>query len=130
MSAIDKALQNPVPLALAAGGLLLLVYFLGRKTVADVASGTAGVLTGNNAATRGTAYQGAGVLGTAGAIVDRTSGGIFSDLGGALGSWFYDVTHGEYDPNKGYITDASVLRQGAQNTDSLWGRLGGVQLVN
>lgn len=129
MSIADKVLKNPVQLALAGGGLLLLVYFLGRKTISDVASGVGGIASGNNAATRGTAYEGAGAFGTLGAVVDKTSGGIFSDLGGALGGWLYEVTHSsEYNPKTGLQSKGKILREGANNTDSLWGRLGGVQL--
>ena len=51
----------------------------------------------------------------------------------SLGSWLYDVTH----PNDGkeltattppFVQDAQRLRDGAANTNSLWGPLGSVDL--
>lgn len=94
----DRALQNPVQLALAAALILGTVYFLGRKTVTDVARGAGGIVTGNNAVTRGTVYEGAGVLGTAGATVNAALP-FLDDVGGWIGRTVYDLTHADYDPN-------------------------------
>lgn len=127
---IDKALSNPIQLAIGAGIVIGIVYFLGRKTLSAAAGGAAGIVTGNNAATKGTAYEGKGVVGTVAAVADRASGGTLSGIGEALGGWLYDATHPEYDPNKGVIRDGDVLQEGARNTDTLWGRIGGVILRN
>lgn len=96
--AVNAALKNPVQLALGAAVVLGVVYFLGRKTVTDVASAGAGLVTGNNAITRGTSYEGAGVLGTIGGATNRAVP-ILDDFGGWLGRTVYDWTHTDYDPN-------------------------------
>lgn len=87
------AKQNP--LMLAAGVVLVIgvVYYLGRKTVKDVASAAGGVLSGDNALTEGTPYQGAGVLGTLGAAANEASGGFLESTGHRIGGWVYDVLH-------------------------------------
>lgn len=91
------AKQNPFVLAAGAVLVIGVVYYLGRKTVADVASGVGGVVSGNNAITEGTAYEGAGILGTVGAAANAASGGFFETTGSKLGGWVYDLLH----PNDG-----------------------------
>lgn len=87
------AKQNP--LMLAAGVVLVIgvVYYLGRKTLNDVATTAGGVLSGNNALTQGTAYEDAGVLGTLGAAANEASGGFLESTGRRIGGWVYDVLH-------------------------------------
>ncbi len=67
--------QNPMLLAAGAALLIYVVYMLARKTLSDAASGAAGILTGNNAATAGTDYEGKGVAGTLGAVTNAVLGG-------------------------------------------------------
>src|SRR5581483_891681 len=81
---------------------LVVVYYVGKNVLgaAGKAAGAAidtgaGVLTGNNAVTQGTEYQGTGVLGTLGAATDKVSGGLFSSIGDTIGGWFAP----SYDPN-------------------------------
>lgn len=130
MKAIDKALQNPIQLAIGVGLVITLVYFLARKTAGDAAQGAAGIITGNNAATRGTAYEGTGVVGTVAGSIDKASGGVLSSIGEALGGWFYDVTHEDYDPSTGLQTPTKTVKDGASATDLLWGSIGSVALRN
>jgi len=125
---VDKALSSPVQLAIGAGLIIGLVYFLGRKTITDAASGVGGILTGNNAITKDTPYENTGVVGTVAAAANKVSGGALQSIGEALGGWLYDATHADYDPNKGLQSDGDVLNEGAKNTDSLWGRIGNVIL--
>lgn len=89
-SAIDKALENPLPLAGAAVLIIGVLYYLARKTVKDVAEAAGGVVSGNNVITQNqtnaagekvTAYEGRGILGTLGAAVNSVSGGIFASIG-------------------------------------------------
>ncbi len=103
--------QSPVQLALAAGLILGVVYFLGRKTLSDVASGVGGVASGNNALTEGTAYAGKGVAGTLGAAVNTASGGIFERFGSWIGGQIADATD-DYDPN------APIKHVGASKTST------------
>jgi hypothetical protein len=82
-----------------AGGLVLL--YIAQKGVKEAA----GLVTGDNAITRAqtnaageptTAYVGAGVAGTAGAVVNSATGGqaaTFGEwLGGKLADWFDPAT--------------------------------------
>jgi hypothetical protein len=78
------------------------VYFIGRsvlKGAADAAVATAqtagGVVSGNNALTAGTPYQGAGIAGTLGAVANTASGGLFE----SIGDWIADKVSPDYDPN-------------------------------
>lgn len=105
---VDKALSNPLQLALGAGVLIGLVYYLGRKTVTDAGAAVAGIVTGDNFITQNqhdwsgekvTAYQDKGVLGTVGAAANSASGGAFASWGSSLGGWIYDATHDDYNPN-------------------------------
>lgn len=92
-----KALLKQNPLLLAGGVVLILgaVYFFGRKTLAAAADTVGGVVSGNNAVTAGTAYEGKGVLGTVGAVFNDASGGLFASVGGAIGQTLYDWTHND-----------------------------------
>jgi len=90
---ISKSLENPIGLAVGAAVIIGLVYYLGRKTLSDVASGVGGIASGNNAATQGTAYEGKGILGTVGAVVNSASGGSLAAIGEWLGGSIYDIVH-------------------------------------
>ncbi|MGH9483750.1 MAG: hypothetical protein ACRD1F_01730 [Terriglobales bacterium] len=74
---------------------LVIVYYIGKKltgAAGAVASSAGGLLSGNNALTQGTDYQGAGVAGTLGAATNAVSGGVLSNIGDAIGNkladWF------------------------------------------
>lgn len=132
--AASAVLNDPVKFAIAAAVVAGVGYLLIRQAAKDVgkAAGAAaeaagGIVTGNNAVTRGTAYEGAGIPGTLGAATDAATGGVLSDFGSWLGGWVYDATH-KYSPSTGLQSDGKVLQQGAANTDSLWGKIGQVEL--
>lgn len=111
MSVLENVTKDPVKLGVAViivvGGL----YYFGRRAVADAAAGVASVanaakdvaldvVDGRNAITEGartTAYQNAGVVGTAAALTDRASGGFFSSIGEWIGGKVYEVTHPEWN---------------------------------
>jgi hypothetical protein len=86
-----KAITNAVPVALGIGVLLFAVYFLLRKAVGDtvgvVADTAGGILSGNNALTKDSAYEDKGVLGTLGAGANAVSGGSLAALGESISSW-------------------------------------------
>lgn len=94
-------IANSVLLEAVAGAAVICVgiYLLSKLT--GVAGG---VLSGDNALTqnatdsngnRVTAYQGAGVLGTAGAAANTVSGGYLATFGTWLGGKAYDLTHSD-----------------------------------
>ena len=108
-SYVDKALSNPLPLAGAAVLIIGVVYFLARKTVKDVAEAAGGIISGNNAITQNqtnaagekvTAYEGAGVVGTLGAVANSVSGGTLASLGEKIGSGLFSIFGSKYDPTK------------------------------
>ncbi len=106
--------QGAIFLATAAVVAVGLVIFLKRQA-AEVAQAAGGIVTGNNAITKGTAYEGGGVAGTAGAVVNAASGGVLEDVGSWIGESVFGWTHPEYDPN------APVLNTRKQNvTDSFY----------
>lgn len=74
------------------GGLILLTW-AGRKAVVAAADAGAGIVTGENELTKGTPYEGAGVLGTVGAAANAASGGVFQEFGEWLGGKTYDLLH-------------------------------------
>lgn len=74
--------QNPLLLAAGAALVAWVVYSLIRKTIGDAAGAAGGIFSGNNAATKDTAYEGKGVLGTLGGVVDKVTGGGGSAVGG------------------------------------------------
>jgi len=107
MNIVAKALEKPIPLAIAAIALIGFVYWLGKKTIKDTADLAGSIATGNNALTQNqtdasgntvTAYQGAGIAGTLGAAANSVSGGTLASAGEALGGWLYDLTHLDYQP--------------------------------
>jgi hypothetical protein len=87
---------------LAAGVVALAVYFvLSRDAVkagGAVVDTAGGVLSGNNALTAGTPYEGGGVAGTVGAGVNSILGGVPQAIGESIGGWFYDLTHQRENP--------------------------------
>lgn len=97
---IDKALDNPLKLALGAALIIGVVYYLGRKTIKNVASAASGIISGNNVVTQNqtnasgekvTAYEGKGVLGTIGATANTVSGGALASLGQKIGSGLFSI---------------------------------------
>jgi hypothetical protein len=95
------------------GGVMLAVVavaaFVAWRLVKAAPEAVKGVVTGDNALTqnatnaegeRTTAYEGAGIVGTAGAAANAASGGYLASWGESLGSWVYDMTHEDYDPNE------------------------------
>lgn len=85
--------------AIILGVVLLGVALYITKKAPGVVSG---IVTGDNAVTRNatdasgqpvTAYQGAGVLGTAGAVANAASGGTLASFGEWIGGKVYDWTH-------------------------------------
>lgn len=92
----DKLIDNALPLALGAAVVLAVAYFVLRKTVGDIAKGAGGLLTGDNALTKGTAYEGAGIAGTLGAGANAISGGLLAQVG----SWIGDKAFNAFNPSK------------------------------
>lgn len=88
-SALDKLASNPLQVAVGVALIIGLAYLLVRKTVDDVAAAAGGVLSGDNALTEGTAYEGKGVLGTLGAAVNSATGGAGEWAGEAIGETLY-----------------------------------------
>ncbi|MBM0105600.1 hypothetical protein JM946_12610 [Steroidobacter sp. S1-65] len=72
------------------GGVLL--YYFGNRTVKAATDAIGGAVTGNNALTEGTAYEGVGFgIGTLGAIFNRASGGVLGELGSWIGGTAADA---------------------------------------
>lgn len=126
--AAQAALANPVQFAIAAAVVVGVVYFATRAVAKQAAAAVGGVVSGNNAITSGTVYQGAGIVATPAAIANSASGGLLESLGSWLGGKVYDLTHDEYDPNAGMLKAPNTVRQGANATDALWGGIGNVEL--
>lgn len=74
------------------GGLTLL-WLAGRKAVGAAVETGAGIVTGDNAVTKGTPYEGAGILGTLGAVANEASGGVLQSWGEKLGAYTYEMLH-------------------------------------
>jgi hypothetical protein len=89
---IDKALQNPLQLALGVAVIAAAAYFIVRQTVGAALDGAGGLISGNNPITEGTPYEGGGVVGTVGAATDKASGGLLSTIGGWIGGKIADAT--------------------------------------
>lgn len=96
MSAIPKIDKN---LAIGVGGLALVgivVYLFFKKEIKDGANAAGdllgGLVSGNNAVTRGTTYEGAGIGGTLGAAANSASGGLLETFGHWLGGKAADVS--------------------------------------
>lgn len=77
MAKLNKNTQT----ILAIGGVIIVLGFLAKKSVAATVEAIADV----NA---GTAFEGAGVVGTIGNITDQASGGLLSNVGSAIGTFF------------------------------------------
>jgi hypothetical protein len=114
---IGKLTKDPRGLALLAGGAALLVfvvYYVGKKTLTAAASTAGGIVSGNNALTQGTPYQGAGIAGTLGAATNVASGGVLGNFGSWLGDkladWF--PPGGGYNPNAPAPVDTNTLNTG------------------
>ncbi len=113
--------QNPLLLAAGAALLVYVVYMLARKTVTDVVKGAGGLLTGNNAITEGTSYEGAGVLGTLGAATNAITGGAGEAVGGWIAGLLSSDSGGESlyyavnfpDGSRHAVPASSVARSGA-----------------
>ena len=65
-------------------GVLILAWFA-KQQLKEGADTIGGLVSGNNAITKGTVYEGDGVLGTLGAAANTASGGTFQSLGEWLG---------------------------------------------
>lgn len=140
MSPADIAKKIPVSvyIGLAALGAL---YVIGRRKGASGGIGDAigtgiGAVVGNIAtgAVKG-ASTGAGkavgaVLQAPAAIVDGVGAQLSGNDDFSLGSWFYDLTHKDYDPNQPvkFYQSQQTLRTGAAETNALWGPIGDVKL--
>lgn len=99
--------------ALVAAGLFLFAKGQLKQAAGAVTGTVGGTLSGNNAITKGTAYEGKGIAGTLGGAVDKVTGGLTSAVGGWLGSWWYDVVNPPYDPNS---PNTPVVRKHAAAT--------------
>jgi hypothetical protein len=86
---------------------VIVVYVIGKKLVTAGAAAVGGVVSGNNALTQGTDYQGTGVLGTLGAATNSASGGLFDWLGNKAGSGIYDLFNGSTTPAAATVVDAT-----------------------
>lgn len=104
----SQALDNALPLAIGAAVIVGVVYYLGRKTISDSADAVGGIVSGNNAVTRGTVYEGTGTLGTIGAATDAVSGGVLSAVGEKISSWFTPTQTGADLYFRTIFPDASV----------------------
>lgn len=99
-SLIEKAMDNPLPLAGAAILVIGFVYLLARKTAKDVADAAAGIVSGDNVVTNNQtnfagektdAYVNKGVAGTVGAAVNSASGGLFASIGESIGGGLFGI---------------------------------------
>lgn len=127
MKQVSSYLSKQSPLMLAAGAALLIgvAYFLARKTVKDVAGVAGGLVTGNNAITKDTPYEGQGVVGTlAGTInsalpfldnVGSWIGGLIPVKGGTGDMLFYSVTFP--DGARHAIGESAVAKDGTFTYD-------------
>ena len=70
---------------------LAVVYVIAKKVIGATAKTAGGVLSGNNALTQGTPYQGAGIAGTLGAGANVVSGGVLQSIGDWLGGKAADL---------------------------------------
>lgn len=68
------------------GAVLVGGVFLASKAQKTVA----GIVTGDNAITKGTVYEGHGILGTMGSVANEASGGFFEEVGGKIGETLFD----------------------------------------
>lgn len=89
-------------------------YVIARKTASAATDAAvdvvAGVVTGENALTKDTPYEGYGVLGTLGAGFNAASGGTFQRWGESLGGWLFDKLNP--DPLADQEAILASIRQG------------------
>lgn len=79
-------------------GIGLLVFGVSRLGKAATET-VGGAITGKNALTEGTAYDGAGIVGTLAGAADAAAGGALSSVGSAIGQTLFDWFGPSYDPN-------------------------------
>lgn len=95
--------------AIAIGAVAVGIWWLGRQAKEAVVDGVKTTATAVNNINQGTAYEGAGVIGTVGHGFDALSGGNLSSFGEWLGGKAYDLFNDDYDPNKpatpGYVSN-------------------------
>lgn len=105
---IETLAKNALPIGIAIAAVLVVVAVIARKAVGAAADTAAGLVTGENAITRGTAYEGAGVLGTLGAVANAASGGSLQTIGEKIVAVFtpspgdaerYDLFYGVLFPD-------------------------------
>jgi hypothetical protein len=110
-SPLPGAQSDAVLLGVAAVVFVGLVLFL-KKQAGDALKAAADV-------NKGTAYEGAGVVGTLGNVTNQVSGGLLGNIGSWLGGAIFDATHS--DPNlqtskqavgDNFFSDDSVLAPG------------------
>jgi len=77
---MNKNLQT----ILAIGGVIAVLGFLARKQAVAAVEAIASV-------NEGTPFEGAGVIGTAGNVANRASGGLLARAGSAIGLFFSDI---------------------------------------
>ena len=124
---MSKATENPLVIAIAAAGAVAVVAYVLKQYGKAAAEAVGGAVSGNNAITRGTPYQGAGVAGTVGAATNAASGGALQRAGESLGEWLYGVFGDKYDPNAAtppFVRQPQILNQ--TDASSLWGLYGTV----
>lgn len=96
--------------AVAVIGVLAVLWFA-KKTATDTIKGAAdiagGIVSGNNAVTAGTVYEGWGLPGTLGAVTNDLTGGILENIGSWIGGGFYDLTHPQPIEKSGAIQSSS-----------------------
>jgi hypothetical protein len=118
---------------------VVVVYYIGKKVVGAaghaagaVVNTAAGAISGNNALTQGTAYQGAGILGTLGAAFNSASGGGLASIGEWLGGKVADATlpdptaqstqatNRDQVVTQNFLPDVSGVLPGAGDDDQTW----------
>lgn len=72
---------------------VIVLFYFAKKQAAAVVDTAGGILSGNNALTAGTAYDGWGFLGTLGAGTNAVLGGAPNAIGEWLGGKAFDLTH-------------------------------------
>lgn len=90
MKVSDKQMLMLIGAAAVGAGFL---WWQGRQVITATVDTAGGILTGNNAITEGTVYEGAGFLGTLGSATNKLLGGVPERLGEGLGLWLADVLH-------------------------------------
>lgn len=98
--------------AAAVAGVVLTGY-MGKKAVATVVDTGEAILSGDNALTEDTPYEGYGVLGSLGAAANKASGGTLQKIGESLGETLFDWFGPKYEEPKGTLIDGDykVIQQ-------------------